>query len=143
LNAIVVKAQAFVIQTQQVQYGRMQIVNGRYLIHRLVAKLIGSAVAETALYSCAGQPNCEPFGVMIATARIFLKRGHTAELGHKCDQGCFKQSTLPEILYECGTRLIKNWCMHIVLGFESLMSIPVAYPFPHGISAVEQLNKTD
>jgi hypothetical protein len=47
IDAIVVESQATVIEAQYMQYRRMQIVNGRYVIDSFVTKFVCSAVAES------------------------------------------------------------------------------------------------
>ena len=64
LDAVVVVAQALVIESEQVQERGVEIVNGRDILHRLVAELIRGSVAETALYARAREPDGEPLRVV-------------------------------------------------------------------------------
>ena len=64
---------------------------------RLVAELVGRAVAEAALHAGAGQPDGEALRVVVAAARALLERRHPAELGHPDDQRVVEQAALLQV----------------------------------------------
>src|SRR5438045_1327288 len=81
-DAIVIERQAFVIQTEQMQQGGVQVVDGANVFDGAMAVLIGGAVAESFLDAGAGQPHREAMRIVIAPLSTALERGHAAELGH-------------------------------------------------------------
>ena len=48
-NAVVIERQSLVIDSQQMQYGRVEIVPSRSMLDRFPANLIGIAVSEARL----------------------------------------------------------------------------------------------
>ena len=62
---------------------------------------------------------------MIAAGRAFLMRGHTAEFGAPNNEGVLQHAALFEIGQEGGGRLIEDGAMALVVGFESLVGVPV------------------
>ena len=141
-NAIVVKTEAFVIQSQQVKNGRVNIVNRDRVFHGLESEVVGGAMGIGFFDSSAGQPDRESFGVMVPTAGALLKGWHPAKLGAPHNQRVIQQAALLEILEQRGSRLIENRPVNRVLFLQLFVAVPVAGPFAAGlIGAVEQLDK--
>src|SRR5262245_65516734 len=69
LAALVLECESFVIETEQVQHGRVQVVDVDRVLDRAEAELVGLAVAGPALHPAAGEPDAEGVLVMIA-ARV-------------------------------------------------------------------------
>src|SRR4051812_34124049 len=53
------EGQPFVVDAEQVQHGRVQVVDLDLVAHGLVAPLVGLAVGDAALHAAAGQPDGE------------------------------------------------------------------------------------
>ncbi len=64
--ALVEIGQTRVVEPQQVQDGRVNVVNMHAVRHRLEAQFIGLAVAHAAFHAPASQPNGESVGVVVA-----------------------------------------------------------------------------
>src|SRR5262245_223790 len=64
--ATVAECQTFMIETQQVQNGRVQIVNVHGVLDNAVAELVGAAVGRAAPDAAAGEPHRE--GVLVVVA---------------------------------------------------------------------------
>src|SRR5439155_11441958 len=142
-DAIVVIAQARMVEAEEVQHRRVEIVNRGDVFHGLVPEIVRRAVAEAALHAGAGQPNGETMRVVIPSARALLKGRHPAKLRHERDQRVLEQSADFQVLDEGGARLIENHAMNIVLAFERFVSVPVPDALAHRISAVKELNEAD
>src|SRR5690348_13573759 len=142
-GAVVVERQAFMVETKNIQDCGVEIVNSGNILDGFVAELIGGAVAEAALNTGAGQPNCEPLGVMIAAASVLLECGHSAKFGYERNESSFQQTALFQIFDQRSARLIKNWCVDVILRFQRFVAVPVPDPFAHGVSAIEELDEAD
>ena len=90
LQSIVIERQPFVIQTQQMQNGRVKIVNLGDILDRLVAEFIGSAITERGFDTRAGEPASEAGGIVVPAARTGLERGHPSEFRTPGDQRVFE-----------------------------------------------------
>ena len=86
-EAVVVVAQALVVQAEKVKYGGVKIIDSGDVLLGFPAEGICGAVGVAALYACAGQPTGEAVGVVIASARAFLEGRHAAKLGAPHDKG--------------------------------------------------------
>ena len=91
-DAVVVVREPFVVEAEQVQDRRVEVVDVDDLFDGLVAELVGGAEAEPALHAGAGEPGGKPLGVVVAALRALLKRGHAAELGGPDDQRVLEES---------------------------------------------------
>src|SRR5687768_10881226 len=80
LDAVVIEAQPLVVEAEDVQDRRVQVVDRRDLVDGLVAEVVSCAVAEGAFDACAGEPDGETLGVVIAAVRPLLERRHAPEL---------------------------------------------------------------
>ena len=58
--------QAFVVEAEQVQDGRVEIVHADLVDGGLVTKFVGRAVMDAALYAAACQPVGEGEGIVVA-----------------------------------------------------------------------------
>src|SRR5205807_10384212 len=111
IAAGVTEDQVFVIQAEQVENRRLQIVHVDLVLHDMEAKLIGSAVSEAALDATAGHPDGKGLRMMIAAepaaqSRIGFDHRRTAELAAPDDQRLIEQTPSFEVGNESGTRLI-------------------------------------
>jgi hypothetical protein len=75
LVSIVVKAQALVVEAEDVQDGGVKVMHGDDVFHRLVAKLVRRSVAEALSNARASQPSGEATRVVIAPLAPFWKVG--------------------------------------------------------------------
>ena len=66
-NAIVVERQLFVIESEQMQRCRMQVIDSDWVFRWLAAKIIGRAIRKPRLQTSSGKPASEAVGMMIAT----------------------------------------------------------------------------
>src|SRR6516165_8240945 len=79
--AVVVKAQALVVEAEQMQNGGVEIVDGRYLVNCLITEFVGGTVAKRGLDAGARQPDRKSLGIVISAVGPLLERGHAAKLG--------------------------------------------------------------
>ena len=86
LNAVVIERESFMVETQQVQDGRMEVVSGGDVLLGTKPKLVSRAIAATRFHSSSGQPTGETMRVVIASVSARLKHGHTTKLGRKDNQ---------------------------------------------------------
>ena len=66
ITASMAVGELFMIETEQVQHGRMEVVDTRAIFDRLETKLIGGAVNGAALHPAARQPDAEAVVIVIA-----------------------------------------------------------------------------
>ena len=92
LDPVVVKAEALVIEAEEVQDGGVKIVDRGHAFDGPVAEVIGCSVAEGGLHAGPGHPGREALGVVVATAGTFLKSRHASEFGAEDHQGIFEQT---------------------------------------------------
>ena len=93
------------------------------------------------LHAGAGEPDGEAGRVVIAAAGPLLKRRHPAKLGHKGDERIVQEPAGFEVLEERRRRLVEDRAVDGVLIDEGLVAVPVSYPLPHRIGAVEELHE--
>ena len=110
LDAVVVKAQALVIEPERVENGRVEIIHRRHILDRLVAEVVGSTVDIAGLYAAPCHPDTEGMGVVVTTKEFgtasFFVHGGTPELATPDDEGFFEETTLFEVSEECRDRLV-------------------------------------
>ena len=94
LDSIVVEGQTSMVQAQQVQNGRVQIVHGGDVFDRLVPELVGRTVAEAWFDTRPGQPDGKAGRIVVAAAGTFLKGRHTTKLRTPNDERIFQQPAL-------------------------------------------------
>src|SRR5215470_10013440 len=80
VDAVVADGQLLVIDAEQVQDGRVQVVAVRLALGGLVAELVAGAVGHAGLDAGAGEPGDERPAVMVAASCPLCER-HAAELG--------------------------------------------------------------
>src|SRR5262245_49840268 len=72
LDAVVVDAQPLVVEAEEVQNGRVEVVDCRDVFDCLVAELVGRTVAEWDFDAGAGEPDGEALRVVVAALRAGL-----------------------------------------------------------------------
>ena len=93
LDSVVIKTQALVIEPQQVEHGRVQVVDRADIFDRFVAKFVGSPIAESASDPRSCQPHGEAMRIVIAPAGAFLECGHPAKFGDPRHERFVQQTT--------------------------------------------------
>jgi hypothetical protein len=69
--SLVFKGKLFVVNSQEVQHGGLEIVNMYRVFGDVVAEIIGGSVNHTFLHACSGHPDGETTGMMIAAKVVF------------------------------------------------------------------------
>ena len=130
------------VQSQQMQDGGMEIVDGDDLVDRFVSELIGGPVAESLLHPSPSQPAGKSIGIMIPSLGPFLEGGHASKFSAPHHEGLFQKTPLLEVDQESCSGFVQNWAVHAVLTEDVLVTIPVAHPLAAGlVGAIEQLDK--
>ena len=80
-DAVVVEAELFVVEPQEVEDGGVEVVDGDDVFGGSVAEVVGGAVGVGSLDPRAGQEGGEAGGVVVASAGAFLEGGHATEFG--------------------------------------------------------------
>ena len=109
--------QPLVVEPQQMQDGRVQVVESEDVLDRVIAILVGRTVNRAALDSTPGQPHAEAEWVMVASVDALHKRG-SAELARPDDQCLVEQTARLEILDQTCNRLIDLERVDFVPRFE-------------------------
>ena len=110
-NSIVVKAEPFMVEAEQVQDRGMKIVHRRHVFFRAVREFVRGTPAERCLDTGPGKPGCKAGGIVIASAGPFLEGGHAAELGAPDHEGLFQQAPLFEVFQQRRGWLVQNLSM--------------------------------
>src|SRR5205085_7097427 len=94
-------------QAQEVQNGRLQVVDVDAVLHGAEAQLVGGAHGDTRLGAAAGQEHRKRLDVVIA-ADVHAPLAHrcAAELAAPDHQGVFQQAALLQVANEGGGRLV-------------------------------------
>ena len=91
------------IEAEQVQHRRVEVVDMYLLIHRRKPKFVGRSMHVAAAHAAAGQPHAEAVMIVIAAAEL-RQLGHrrAAELAAPHHQRGFQQAALLQVLEEGG-----------------------------------------
>src|SRR5260370_15911316 len=98
-------SQPFVVDSQEMEQGGVQVVNLDLVFDDEVAVVVGGAVDGSALAAATGQPDRETKGIVIAAVRA-LGHGCTAELTAPQDQGLLQQAARLQVLEQTGDGLV-------------------------------------
>jgi hypothetical protein len=90
-----------VIESEQMEHRRVEVVQMDNAVDRLVAKLVGGTVSQSASRSATGQPSCVAFGVVVSPFGFFtvenLGLRRSAEFSRPQHKRVFEQSALSEV----------------------------------------------
>ena len=86
LNAVVIETQSLMIESQQVQRGRVQIIRVTRMFSRFEAERIAGAVTGATTNASSGHPSGEDAGVVVATFLSTLHEGLPTELRRANDE---------------------------------------------------------
>lgn len=143
-EAIVVIGQAFVIETEEVEDGGVEVVDGGDVFSGFVAEVIGGSVGVGGFDSGSHEPGGEAVGVMVPAGGTFLESGHAAKLGGPDNECVFEETSAFHVLEEGGTGLVENGAMFAVLCFDLFVSVPITDTFATGlVGTVEELDKAN
>ena len=67
-GAVEVVGETFVVETEEVENGSVEIVERLYIVGRLPAEFVGAADADTGIHTGTHEPAGEAFDVVIAPA---------------------------------------------------------------------------
>ena len=119
--------QLFVIEAQEVQDGRMQVVNMDSLLLSSEAEFVGGAMDAAAADAAARQPHAEAVMIVIAAAQLRqLGDRRAAELAAPHDQGRVEQAAPLEVGQEPGDGLVRAAGVEGVVLDEVAVRVPVA-----------------
>src|SRR5688572_5183628 len=96
-DAVMVIAEPFMIQVEQVQDRGMQIVNRGHVLNRLVSEFVRGTIGKCAFDSRASQPAGKALWIVVSATSSLLKRWHTAKLGDKDDERIAEHASLFQI----------------------------------------------
>ena len=142
-SAVVVVGEPFVVEAEQVEDGRVEVVDVDHVFDGLVAELVGGTEAEPMLDARAGEPGGEALGVVVAARGPLLERGHAAELGGPDDERVVEQSAGLEVDQERGRGLVEDRAVAVVVGLDAAVAVPVEHALAHREGAVEQRDEPD
>ena len=67
---MVLEGQSFVIETEEMEHGGMQVIDVDFAIDGVVAEVVGCSMNNAAFDAAAGHPHREPVLVMLATVAV-------------------------------------------------------------------------
>ena len=68
--ASVAVGELFVVEAEQMEYGRMQVMHGHRFFDGAEAELVGGSVNGSTFHSAASQPACEAVMVVVASVEL-------------------------------------------------------------------------
>ena len=97
-SALVEIGEVFMIQTSQVQYRGMDIMNVGLVLDCLESELIGRSIADSALDPATGKPHRKTVGIVVPAGCIFpFAERHATKLPPPDHERFLQQSPLLEI----------------------------------------------
>lgn len=144
LEAVVVVGEAFVVETHEVKYGRVEVVDAGGVFFGFGAEVVTGAVAMAFFDAGSGEEAGKGVGVVVAAGAVALEEGHAAEFGGPDDEGVIEHTTLFEIGDEGGGGLVHDFGLHGVGVFDVGVAVPVCNAVSTGrIRAIEELDDAD
>src|SRR4051794_40283143 len=81
VGAVVVESDFFVVETKEMQDGRIEVVGRRHVNGGAAAEIVGGAVRDARLHAGTQHPHGEAVRVVIASLRFRLAGRHAPEFG--------------------------------------------------------------
>ena len=128
MRTIVIIGQPLMVQAEEMQDGRVEVMDVHHVFDGLVAEFIGRAEAETSLHARTGQPRGETLRVMVATFSSFLKRRHPAEFRGPEDERIIQQSTRFQVDQKRRARAVEDRTVPIVVRLDPPVTVPSLRP---------------
>ena len=141
LDPVVLEGQSFVVETEEMKDGGIEVVDGEDIFDGLASEFIGHAMAETAFHAGSGKPAREAVRIVVAALGTFLKHRHAAKFGAPDDKGFIEQTALLEIAHEGGGGLVEDFAMDVVLFLQFGMTVPIEFAAA-GVGAIEKLHES-
>src|SRR5688500_7061459 len=98
------------IQTQQVQYGRVEIIHVHRVLRYVVSKIIGFTIADTGFDPTAGHPNGVTLRMMITPiviyAEVSLAIVCSSEFTTPDNKRLIQQASLLQVHHKCSRSAI-------------------------------------
>src|SRR4051812_4186535 len=99
------------VNAQEVQDGRLEVVNVDLVDERIVAELVRFAIADAGLDAAAGHPNRESIRMMVAAHRLgvfdfSLQEWRAAKPAAPDDKRVVQQAALLEVFDQGGRRSV-------------------------------------
>jgi len=120
VSALELERQPLVVDAQQVEQRRLQIMNVNPVRGNVVAELVGRTVAHARLHPAAGEPNREAARMVVATVIVgrqsTLAINRPPELPSPNDQRVVQKPALLQIQNQRRRRLIRIPTLPICLG---------------------------
>ena len=142
IDSVVAEGQAFVIEAEQVQDRRVQVVDRQDVFDGFETEFVGRAVADSAFDASSGEEGGKAVGIVISALGTFLEHRHTAELGTPHNQRVVEQPSLPHVVNQCRGWLIHDAAVNVVLLSQLLMTVPVQASAA-GVGPVEELHEAN
>lgn len=92
INAVVVEAELFMIEAEQVQCRGVEIVAIGRVFSCFETEVVGAAIGGATLNAAAGHPGRESSGVVVAAFACALRGGLTSELAGANDERAVEQA---------------------------------------------------
>src|SRR5262249_53748137 len=131
-----------VVQSKQIERGRVQVVHGNLVLGSVVAVFVRRAVNRAPLDAAAGHPHSEPIWMMIPARRgaSTLSRRCAAEFTTPNHQGLVEQATCLQIFQQGRDRLVGSLSVYGVALLQAAMLVP---PVDARAFRTQQFDKPD
>ena len=147
LDAVVVKRQPLVVETEEMQHGGVEVVPAHRVDSGAVADLIALAVGGARLEPGTGHPDGEPGVVVIAPLAHLvsggLGEGGTAKLGGESDERIIEHAAAAQVLEQRGHGLVDTLRLAGMVTDHVLMAIPAGTRLAAKRTARVELNEAN
>src|SRR5207249_1523446 len=124
-DPVVVVSQALVVDTEEIEYRGVEIVNRAHVLDGAPAEIVGRAVADAAFDAGAEHPGCETVRIVVAAQRALLMGRHAPEFGCPQDERLREQPASLEVLDQNCRGPVQDGSVALVIVLEGLVGVPV------------------
>ena len=125
IEAVVIVGKLFMIESEQMQHGGIEVPHGRRIDFAASPEGIGCPVTGSSLNACPEHPARETIRIVISSGGSRLVRWHPTEFGGPQDERIVEHPALRKVGNQSSGRLIKDRTMSLVIELECFVRIPV------------------
>ena len=136
--------EAFVVDTEEVQDGGMEVVDVDSVFHSFVAEFVTCSVVGTSLDASSGHPHGEGVGIMVSTLTA-LRVGGAPEFPSPDHEGILEHSPGLEVGKKGADWLVDALSGDPVIGPDVVVTVPwnVGHSSSSAVGAGVELHETD
>ncbi len=127
--ALKAEGEFFVVDSQQVEEGRVDIVDVGAVLNGVEAEFVCGSYGDSGFGAAAGEPHGERVDVMVAPCKFaVLAHGRAAEFPAPNDEGVLEKSARLQVAHQCGATLVDFSAALRKILFKGFPGAAVAVP---------------